>query len=69
MQSRSFHLYEVQDEIEAQEVMQELSNIEGVRSVQGDYETRIFAVTWSEPATWEDIRVALANLHYTPDYP
>jgi copper chaperone CopZ len=68
MQSKSFHLYEVEDENEVQEVMSELSSIDGVRSVQGDHETKIFAVTWSEPATWDDIRLALSAMHYTPEY-
>lgn len=69
MQSITFHLYEVWDEAEAQEVIRELSSIDGVRYVHGDHETKIFTVQWSEPATLNDIKVALAEMHYTPDYP
>jgi hypothetical protein len=69
MRSISFHLYQVNDEAEAQEVLSELSDIPGVRYVHGDHETKIFAVQWTEPATLEDIKLALAEMHYTPDYP
>lgn len=69
MQSMSFHLYQVDDEAEEQEVLHRLSSIPGVRYVHGDHETKIFAVQWSEPATLEDIKLALAEMHYTPDYP
>jgi len=69
MQSISFLLYEVEDEQEAQEVLRELSTIDGVRYVDGDPETKIFTVQWSEPATLNDIKVALAEMHYTPNYP
>ena len=69
MQSISFHLYEVEDEQEAQEVLRELSSIDGVRYVDGDPETKIFTVQWNEPATLNDIKVALAEMHYTPNYP
>jgi hypothetical protein len=69
IQSISFHLYEGDDEAEQQAVLQELSNIPGVHYVHGDHETKIFAVQWSEPATLDDIKRALAEMHYTPDYP
>ena len=69
MQSISFLLYEVEDEQEAQEVLRELSTIDGVRYVDGDPETKIFTVQWSEPATLNDIKVALAEMYYTPNYP
>jgi hypothetical protein len=59
MQSKSFHIFQINDPMEAEQVVAALQAIPGVRSVTGDHETKIFAIQWSDPAQWEDIERTL----------
>ncbi|MFP4475805.1 MAG: heavy-metal-associated domain-containing protein [Desulfatibacillaceae bacterium] len=45
-------------------VKNELSDLDGVRSVEGTPDTRKVTVVWDNPATEEDIRRALAEIDY-----
>ena len=42
----------------------ELSEIEGVRSVEGDPDTKSIAVEWDEPATLEMLKDRLNEINY-----
>ena len=44
----------------------ELSELEGVRSVTADQETRVVTVEWDAPATWEQIDALLHEINYPP---
>jgi copper chaperone len=44
----------------------ELSELEGVRSVKADQETRVVTVEWDAPATWEQIDALLHEINYPP---
>ena len=47
-------------------VENEISEIEGVTSVQADVESRIVTVEWGDPATWNKIESALKDINYPP---
>ncbi len=47
-------------------IKNELSELAGVQSVQADSTTKTVSVTWTDPATWEKIRVALVEIEYPP---
>lgn len=47
----------------------ELGKIEGVRGAQVYLPTHSVTVTWSAPATWDDIGKRLTELKFTPDLP
>jgi len=44
----------------------ELSELEGVRAVTADQETRVVTVEWDAPATWEQIDALLHEINYPP---
>jgi copper chaperone CopZ len=69
MHSLSFQIPVVATEAEVQRIATRLAALPGVRSVQGDRRTKIFAMTWNAPTTRQDIQNALAALGYTPDMP
>ncbi|MFO7323091.1 MAG: hypothetical protein DIU68_015295 [Chloroflexota bacterium] len=64
MKSRSFQLPIVQSEEEAERIVSTLQSIPGVRKVIGSKRTKIFAVSWTEPATWEEIEKTLMGMNY-----
>ena len=44
----------------------ELSDLPGVKSVQGELETKMVTVTFDAPATQEQIENALIEINYPP---
>jgi hypothetical protein len=56
-------------EADAKLLQAELEQISGVRDVQIHQPTHSVTVTWTAPATWDDIGRRLAELQFTPDYP
>jgi len=68
MQSKAMHIYEVRTEQEVDDIKRKLSTIDGVEKVHGDYETKIFAVQWSAPTTWDQIADKLHLMGYEPAY-
>ncbi|MEQ8671570.1 MAG: cation transporter [Aggregatilineales bacterium] len=67
MQSKSFHIYQVHSQEEVDHITDALNRIPGVKSTTGDFETKIFAIQWSDPAEWKDIENAIVELDYTPE--
>ena len=45
-------------------IKKELSELAGVKAVEGDPENRIITVEWEEPATLEDIEDTLEDISY-----
>ena len=45
----------------------ELSELPGVTSVEAEEATRHVTVTWTEPATWEQIQALLQEINYPPE--
>ena len=69
MHSLSFQIPAVRLEDEVQRIATRLAALPGVRWVQGDRRTKIFAMTWNAPTTRKDISDALTEIGYTPDMP
>jgi copper chaperone CopZ len=65
MQSKTFQLPMINRDEDVREIETRVGGIAGVRTVEGDRVTKIFAVTWDAPATWEDIERAVVTLGYT----
>lgn len=45
-------------------IKNELSEIEGIKAVEGDPASKTITVEWETPATLEDIRTTLKNINY-----
>lgn len=45
-------------------IQNELSEIEGIKAVEGDPASKTITVEWETPATLEDIRATLKNINY-----
>jgi copper chaperone CopZ len=45
-------------------IKNELSELEGIRSVEGDPENKVIAVEWESPATLEKIKETLKEINY-----
>lgn len=48
-------------------ITNELSQLEGVRSVEGDVESKVVTVQWEAPATWNQIEAKLDEIEYPPE--
>lgn len=47
-------------------IQRELGELQGVKSVKGDVETKTVTVEWEAPATWDSIKSLLAEINYPP---
>ena len=47
-------------------IKNEVSELAGVKSVAADANTKIVTVNWDDPATWDQIKVALTEIDYAP---
>ncbi len=47
-------------------IKRELSEIQGVKKVEGDPETKEIVVEWEAPATLEGIKAILKEINYPP---
>jgi copper chaperone CopZ len=47
-------------------IERELGELDGVKSVDADPETKTVTVEWEDPATWEDIKELLIEINYPP---
>jgi YHS domain-containing protein/copper chaperone CopZ len=48
-------------------IKNELSEIAGVKTVDGQSDTKAVTVAWESPATWEQIKAALSEIDYPPE--
>lgn len=47
-------------------IQNEVSEINGVRVVKAEQETKIVTVQWEAPATWTEIEQTLVEINYPP---
>jgi hypothetical protein len=47
-------------------IERELGELEGMRNVSGDVETKTVTVEWGPPATWDGIKSLLQEINYPP---
>jgi copper chaperone len=47
-------------------IKREAGEVNGVKSVEGDVESKQVTFTWDEPAQWEQIEAALKEAGYPP---
>jgi len=47
-------------------IQRELGELQGVKSVKGDVQTKEVTVEWEAPATWDSIKSLLAEINYSP---
>ncbi len=48
-------------------IKREVSDLDGVSSVEGDADSKMVTVTWEAPATWETIKALLEEINYPPE--
>lgn len=47
-------------------IQKEVSQIAGVKQVDGVVDTKMVTVEWDNPATWQKIETALTEIDYAP---
>jgi len=47
-------------------IKMEVSDLQGVKSVTADEESRRVTVEWEEPASWDQISTLLQEINYPP---
>jgi copper chaperone len=47
-------------------IQRELGELQGVKSVKGDVQSKEVTVEWEAPATWDSIKSLLAEINYSP---
>ena len=45
-------------------IKREISELEGVKSVEGDEKTRMVTIEWDKPASWDTIADTLKEIGY-----
>lgn len=48
-------------------ISEELSQLDGVRKVEGDVPSKVVTVQWVAPATWRKIEETLESIEYPPE--
>lgn len=48
-------------------IVNELSQKQGIRKVEGDVESKVVTIEYDAPATWENIRESLMAIDYAPE--
>jgi len=48
-------------------IKREVSELEGVSSVEGDAGSKMITVNWESPATWNGIKALLEEINYPPE--
>lgn len=66
MQVRTFQVPNIGCDGCVKSIKNELSELTGVVTVNGDTATRMVTVEWDTPATWEKIVETLTEIDYAP---
>ena len=66
MEHRSFTVPNIGCDNCVKTIVNELSQKQGVRKVEGDVETKRVTVDWEAPATWDIIVQSLEEIDYSP---
>lgn len=48
-------------------IRNEVSELAGVQSVNGDVDSKTVTVEWDTPASWEQIEATLVDIDYAPE--
>ena len=66
MDSKTFNVPAIGCDGCVRTIANEVSDIKGVRQVQGDVDTKIVTVEWESPASWQEIEAKLVEIEYPP---
>lgn len=66
MESKTFQVPNIGCDGCVKTIKNELSQIEGVKTVEAGVDTRMVTVEWGEPASWEKIVDTLNEIEYPP---
>ncbi|MBZ0293129.1 MAG: heavy-metal-associated domain-containing protein [Anaerolineae bacterium] len=66
MQSKTFTVPNIGCDGCVRTIKNELSELEGVQTVDGAVDTKVVTVEWAAPATWDQIVEALKEIEYAP---
>lgn len=66
MEKKTFQVPNIGCEGCVKAIKGELTEIDGVQSVEGVVDTRTVTVTFDSPATWEQIASTLREIDYAP---
>ncbi len=66
MESKTFNVPAIGCDGCVKTITNEVSDIKGVKQVQGNVDTKIVTVEWESPATWQDIEAKLVEIDYPP---
>ncbi len=48
-------------------IQREVGELAGVKAVRADEQSKMVAVEWEAPATWDQIRALLQEINYPPE--
>jgi copper chaperone CopZ len=66
MEKRTFEVPNIGCDGCVRSIVNELTDIKGVESVNGEVTTKLVTVQYGAPATWEQIKEALTEINYAP---
>jgi hypothetical protein len=66
MQSHTFDIPEVNTQAEVDYIVTAVRSYPGVITFEGDEQTKLFTITWNEPATLQDVSNIIQGLGFTP---
>ena len=66
MQSKTFEVPNISCGHCVNAVQNEVSELDGVSSVQASHETKMVTVEFDAPASWDQIKATLAEINYPP---
>ena len=66
MESKTFHVPNISCNHCVMTIKRELSELEGVKRVDGDAESKMVTIEWQPPVTWAEIESRLTEINYPP---
>ena len=66
METKTFVVPNISCEHCVRSIKNELAEVAGVQSVEANENTKVVQVTWTAPATWDQIKATLAEIDYPP---
>lgn len=67
MESKTFRVPNIGCDGCVRTIKNELSEISGVKRVDGAVDTQMVTVEWESPATWQEIVNTLKEIEYAPE--
>ncbi len=66
MESKTFQVPNISCNHCVMTIKRELSELEGVKRVDGDAESKTVTIEWQPPVTWAEIESTLTEINYPP---